>query len=62
MEGIAAAKAKGVYAGKGRTPTIDGDAIRRVHADEKLAPTAIAKQLKVSRSSVYRALAAGAAA
>jgi len=62
IEGIAAAKAKGVYAGKGRTPTIDGDAIRRVHAHEKLAPTAIAKQLNVSRSSVYRALAAGAAA
>ena len=62
MEGIAAAKAKGVYAGKGRTPTIEGDAIRRVHAEGNFAPTAIAKQLNVSRSSVYRALAAGAAA
>ena len=57
MEGIAAAKLKGVYAGKGRTPTIDADAIRHVHAEEKLAPTAIAKKLNVSRSSVYRALA-----
>ena len=55
MEGIAKAKAKGVY--KGRKPTVDVERVRQLHA-EGLGPSKIAAQLKVSRSSVYRALGA----
>ena len=54
MEGISAAKARGVY--KGRTPTIDPDEVRRLYAQEKLSPTAIARRLGIARSSVYRFL------
>jgi DNA invertase Pin-like site-specific DNA recombinase len=54
MEGIAAAKEKGVY--KGRKPRIDPDEVRRLHEQEKLSPSAIAKRLKIARSSVYRFL------
>lgn len=53
MEGIARAKAAGVY--KGRPPSIDDEAIRRMRA-EGVKPTAIAKQLRIGRASVYRAL------
>ena len=60
MEGIAAAKARGVYAGKGRRPTIDAAEVRRLKHEEKLEPAAIAKRLKIGRASVYRALAAKA--
>lgn len=56
LEGIAAAKARGVYAGKGRRPTIDRDEVRRLHLVEKLGPVAIAKRLGIGRASVYRAL------
>jgi DNA invertase Pin-like site-specific DNA recombinase len=55
MEGIAKAKAKGVY--KGRTPTIDVDEVRRLKDEEGLGATEIAKRLKIVRSSVYRVLA-----
>lgn len=55
LEGIAAAKAKGVYAGKGRLPTIDPLEVRRLHS-EGVGPAAIAKQLKIGRASVYRLL------
>jgi DNA invertase Pin-like site-specific DNA recombinase len=53
LEGIAKAKAAGVY--KGRPPSID---VRKVQAlkTEGLGPSAIAKQLDISRQSVYRAL------
>jgi len=54
MEGIAAAKAKGVYTG-GKV-TIDREEIRRLRVDEKLGATAIARQLGISRPSVYRIL------
>ena len=54
MEGIAAAKERGVY--KGRRPTIDPAEIRRLHTEEKLSPTAIARRLGIARSSVYRCL------
>ena len=54
MEGIAAAKAKGVY--KGRPATIDPDEIRRLHREERLGPAAIARRLGIARSSVYRVL------
>lgn len=53
MEGIAKAKAQGVY--KGRRPSVPMDEVRRLHADG-VKPTDIAKQLKIGRGSVYRAL------
>jgi DNA invertase Pin-like site-specific DNA recombinase len=51
LEGINAAKARGVY--KGRKPSIKSDDIRRLHR-EGLGATAIAKKLGVGRASVYR--------
>ena len=54
MEGIAAAKVRGVY--KGRKPVIDPAEIQRLHADERLSPTGIARRLGIARSSVYRFL------
>ncbi|MBB1498945.1 recombinase family protein [Paracoccus sp. MC1862] len=54
MEGIAAAKGRGVY--KGRKPKINPDEVRRLHENERLSPTAIARQLGIARSSVYRFL------
>lgn len=52
-EGIAKAKERGVY--KGRKPTIDVDAIKRLK-DQGLGATAIAKQLGIARASVYRVM------
>lgn len=52
MEGIAAAKAKGVY--KGRKPTVDPDEVARLMEVEKLGMTAVARRLGVTRQSVYR--------
>jgi DNA invertase Pin-like site-specific DNA recombinase len=54
-EGIAKAKAEGKY--KGRAPTARAKApeIRRLRA-ECIGPTEIAKRLRISRASVYRAL------
>lgn len=54
MEGIAAAKGQGVY--KGRRPKIDPEEVRRLHTEERLSPTAIARRLGIARSSVYRFL------
>jgi DNA invertase Pin-like site-specific DNA recombinase len=54
LEGIKAAKAKGVY--KGRKPTIDAAELRRLRDDEKLGPAAIARRLGIGRASVYRVL------
>ncbi len=54
MEGIAKAKAAGVY--KGRKPSVPVNEVRRLKA-EGVSPTDIAKQLKIGRGSVYRALA-----
>src|SRR3984957_6264430 len=54
MEGIAAAKLKGVY--KGRPPSIDSVKVAALKA-KGLGATAIAKRLKVGRASVYRLLA-----
>jgi DNA invertase Pin-like site-specific DNA recombinase len=51
MEGIQAAKARGVY--KGRPRTINVAEIRRLLA-EGLGPSAVAKRLKIARASVYR--------
>ncbi|RTL86951.1 MAG: recombinase family protein [Hyphomicrobiales bacterium] len=53
LEGIAKAKSAGVY--KGRKPSIDVDALRKLKAEGKGA-TEIAKALGVGRASVYRLL------
>jgi DNA invertase Pin-like site-specific DNA recombinase len=53
MEGIAKAKAKGVY--KGRRATIDPAEVQRLRTSG-LGPTEIAKKLGIGRASVYRAL------
>lgn len=54
MEGIAAAKARGVY--RGRKPSIDPAEVYRLYTIEKMGATAIARQLGIGRASVYRAL------
>lgn len=54
-EGIAKAKAAGVY--KGRKPTVPVDEVRRLR-NEGVSPTEIGRQLGIGRASVYRALAA----
>ncbi len=54
LEGIAAAKARGVYTG--RKPHIDPAAVRQLREQEKLGPSAIAKRLGIGRASVYRVL------
>jgi DNA invertase Pin-like site-specific DNA recombinase len=53
LEGIAAAKAKGVY--RGRPPTIDAAKVAKLRADG-MGATEIAKRLGVGRASVYRLL------
>ncbi|MDB5714936.1 MAG: rlgA [Sphingomonadales bacterium] len=56
MEGIAEAKARGVYAGKGRKPTVDTLEVRRLQKEGR-RPSDIARELQISRASVYRHLA-----
>src|SRR3954447_25066744 len=53
LEGIAKAKAAGVY--KGRRPSIDPKQIRALKA-EGLGTSEIARTLKIGRASVYRVL------
>ena len=53
LEGINAAKARGVY--KGRKPTIKPEEVRRLRK-EGLGATEIARKLGVGRASVYRVL------
>lgn len=53
MEGIAKAKANGIY--KGRKPSVPVEDVRRMHADG-VGATEIARALKIGRGSVYRAL------
>jgi DNA invertase Pin-like site-specific DNA recombinase len=55
LEGIAKAKAAGVY--KGRPASIDVDQVRKLKA-EGLGPSEIAKSLNIGRASVYRVLGA----
>src|ERR671916_3094113 len=54
LEGIEAAKEKGVY--KGRKPIIDVAELRRLRDEERLGPAAIARRLGIGRASVYRVL------
>ena len=54
LEGIAAAKKRGAYAG--RKKKIDDKEIRRLHVEEKIRPTDIARRLGIGRTSVYRAI------
>jgi DNA invertase Pin-like site-specific DNA recombinase len=49
--GIEAAKKRGVY--RGRKPTVPADRVREMHAAGQ-KPSAIAKELKISRMHVYR--------
>jgi DNA invertase Pin-like site-specific DNA recombinase len=53
LEGIAKAKAAGVY--KGRQASIDAEQVRKMR-DDGFGPTEIAKALKIGRASVYRVL------
>ena len=53
LEGIAKAKAKGVY--KGRKPSVPVEEVQRLRA-AGLGASGIAKQLGIARSSVYEAL------
>jgi DNA invertase Pin-like site-specific DNA recombinase len=55
VEGITAAKSRGVY--RGRKPSVDTAEIQRLRLEEKLGATAIARRLGVGRATVYRALA-----
>jgi DNA invertase Pin-like site-specific DNA recombinase len=56
LEGIARAKAAGVY--RGRRVSIDAATVREMSA-RGLGPTAIAKALGIGRASVYRIVEAG---
>jgi DNA invertase Pin-like site-specific DNA recombinase len=53
MEGIAKAKAAGIY--RGRPESIDGDRVRELKG-EGLNPSQIARKLGISRPSVYKHL------
>jgi hypothetical protein len=55
LEGIAKAKAAGVY--RGRKPSVDAVEVQRLKA-EGLGASQIAKRLKIGRASVYRVLEA----
>ena len=55
MEGIAKAKEEGRYTG--RKSTIDADKVKQLNKDG-MGATAIAKELKIGRASVYRMLKA----
>jgi DNA invertase Pin-like site-specific DNA recombinase len=59
LDGIAAAKARGVY--KGRKAHIDPAAVQQLREQERLGPSALAKRLGIGRASVYRVLGKGAA-
>jgi DNA invertase Pin-like site-specific DNA recombinase len=55
LEGIAKAKAAGIYAGKGRKPSIDRAKLLDLRK-QGLNPTQIAKEMGINRVSVYRLL------
>jgi DNA invertase Pin-like site-specific DNA recombinase len=60
LEGISAAKARGVY--KGCKPSINAREVIRLSREEKLGPAIIARRLGIGRASVYRLLGKEAAA
>ena len=51
MEGIAKAKARGIYAGR-KSSVKREDVVRLL--EEGIGPSAVARQLKISRTSVWR--------
>lgn len=53
-EGIAAAKARGVY--RGRKSSVNTAEVQRLRIEEKLGATEIARRLGIGRASVYRVL------
>ena len=53
MEGIAKAKERGVY--KGRKPSVDVERVKSLR-DSGMGASAIAKEMRIGRASVYRAL------
>lgn len=55
LEGIAAAKVRGVY--RGRKPSVTPTEVQRLRIEEKLGVAEIARRLGVGRTTVYRALA-----
>jgi len=55
MEGIARAKADGIYAGKGRPASVDAVRVREMRA-QGLGPTAIAKALGIGRATATGSL------
>jgi DNA invertase Pin-like site-specific DNA recombinase len=48
LDGISAAKVRGVY--NGRKPSIDAAEVRRLHGEEELGPAAIARRLGIGRA------------
>jgi DNA invertase Pin-like site-specific DNA recombinase len=56
LEGITAAKARGVY--RGRKRSIDRSEVQRLRNMEKLGASEIARRLGIGRASVYRVFAA----
>lgn len=58
MEGVAKAKAEGVY--KGRKASIDAQKVKSL-SSQVMGATAIARELKVAKASVYRLMGGGAA-
>lgn len=55
LEGIARAKANGVYAGRGRPASVDATQVRAMKA-QGMGASEIARELGIGRASVYRAL------
>lgn len=55
LEGISAAKARGVY--RGRKRSIDRTEVQRLRSVEKLGVAEIARRLGIGRASVYRIFA-----
>jgi DNA invertase Pin-like site-specific DNA recombinase len=53
LEGIALAKRKGIY--KGGKPRLDRNRVKEL-SDKGFGPAAIARELRMARSSVYRLL------
>jgi DNA invertase Pin-like site-specific DNA recombinase len=55
LEGIAKAKAAGVYKGKGRPKSVDAAKVRELVA-KGWSKTDIAAELEIGRASVYRVM------